>query len=34
LRRLGERYRKLEKKCREKADMWKRLKSMPAPDIK
>jgi hypothetical protein len=34
LRRLGERYRKLEKKCREKADMWKRLKSMPAPDLK
>ena len=34
LRRLGERYRKLEQKCREKADMWKRLKSMPAPDIK
>jgi len=34
LRRLGERYRKLEKKCREKADMWKKLKSMPAPDIK
>jgi hypothetical protein len=34
LRRLGERYRKLEQKCREKADMWKRLKSMPAPNIK
>jgi len=34
LRRLGERYRKLEKKCREKAAMWKRLKSMPAPDLK
>ena len=34
LRRLGERYRKLEKKCREKADMWKKLKSMPAPNIK
>jgi hypothetical protein len=33
LRRLGERYRKLEKKCREKADMWKRLKSMPKPNI-
>lgn len=33
LRRLGERYRKLEKKCREKADMWKRLKSMPRPDL-
>jgi len=34
LRRLGERYRKLEKKCKEKADMWKKLKSMPAPNIK
>ena len=33
LRRLGERYRKLEKKCREKADMWKKLKSMPRPNI-
>lgn len=33
LRRLGERYRKLEKKCREKADMWKRLKSMPRPEL-
>ncbi|WP_353482393.1 hypothetical protein [Haliscomenobacter sp.] len=33
LRRLGEQYRKLEKKCREKADMWKRLKSMPKPNI-
>jgi len=34
LHRLGERYRKLEKKCREKADIWKKLKSMPAPNIK
>lgn len=33
LRRLGERYRKLEKKCKEKADMWKKLKSMPKPNI-
>ena len=33
LRRLGERYRKLEKKCQEKADMWKKLKSMPRPSI-
>jgi len=33
LRRLGERYRKLEKKCREKANMWKKLKSMPRPDL-
>ena len=29
LRRLGERYRKLEKKCREKALMWETLKKMP-----
>lgn len=29
LRRLGERYRKLEKKCKEKAEVWKRLKQMP-----
>jgi len=34
LRRLGERYRKLEKKCREKANMWNKLKSMPSPDLK
>ena len=26
LRRLGERYRRLEKKCREKAKMWEELK--------
>ena len=32
LRKLGERYRKLEKKCKEKADMWKKLKSMPKPN--
>ena len=29
LRRLGERYRKLEKKCQEKAKMWEALKKMP-----
>ena len=34
LRRLGERYRKLEKMCREKANMWNKLKSMPSPDLK
>lgn len=34
LRRLGERYRKLEKKCQEKSAMWKQLKSMPAPNVK
>ena len=33
LRKLGERYRKLEKKCKEKALMWKKLKSMPKPNI-
>jgi len=33
LRKLGERYRKLEKKCKEKTDMWKKLKSMPRPDL-
>jgi len=31
LRKLGERYRKLEKKCKEKAEVWKKLKSMPPP---
>ena len=34
LRRLGERYRKLEKKCKEKAEVWKKLKSMPKPETK
>jgi hypothetical protein len=33
LRRLGERYRKLEKKCKEKAEVWKRLKQMPPPKL-
>jgi hypothetical protein len=33
LRKLGERYRKLEKKCQEQSDMWKKLKSMPRPDL-
>ena len=28
LRRLGERYRKLEKKCKEKAQMWEALKKV------
>ena len=31
LRRLGERYRKLEKKCQEKAQMWAALKKLPKP---
>ena len=34
LRKLGERYRKLEKKCKEKSDMWNKLKAMPKVDIK
>jgi hypothetical protein len=29
LKKLGERYRKLEKKCQEKSEVWKKLKSMP-----
>ena len=33
LRKLGERYRKLEKKCKEKAEVWKKLKDMPPPAI-
>ena len=33
LKKLGDRYRKLEKKCREKAKMWNKLKSMPKPNI-
>jgi hypothetical protein len=34
LRELSERYRELEKKCKEKGDMWKKLKQMPPPEIK
>jgi len=30
----GERYRKLEKKCKEKAEVWKKLKAMPKPEVK
>lgn len=33
LRRLGERYRKLEKKCKEKAEVWNKLKSIPPPKV-
>lgn len=33
LRKLGERYRKLEKKCKQKTDMWNKLKNMPRPDL-
>ena len=34
LKKLGDRYRKLEAKCREKAEMWKKLKSMPKPETR
>ena len=34
LRKLGERYRKLEKKCKEKSDMWNKLKVMPKSEVK
>ena len=33
LRRLGERYRKLEEKCKQKANMWEKLKAMPPPKV-
>lgn len=33
LRALGEQYRELEKKCKEKAEAWNKLKSMPPPTI-
>lgn len=29
LRELGERYRELERKCKEKGEMWKKLKQLP-----
>ena len=32
LRDLGNRYRELEIKCKEKSKMWSKLKSMPPPD--
>ena len=34
LKKLGDRYRKLEQRCREKAHVWKKLKSMPKPEIR
>ena len=34
LRELGERYRELEQQCREKTQMWNKLKSMPKPNVK
>jgi len=33
LKRLGTKYRKLEKKLKEQSDMWNKLKSMPPPEI-
>jgi hypothetical protein len=33
LRRLGDRYRKLEKKCQQKAQMWEALKKLPKPKL-
>ena len=33
LRKLGERYRRLEKKCKDKAETWKKLKAMPPPPV-
>ena len=33
LRRLGERYRKLEKKCKEKSEVWNKLKAMPPIEV-
>ncbi len=32
LRELGKRYRELERKCKQKGEMWKKLKSMPPPE--
>ena len=29
LKQLGDLYRELEKKCKEKGEMWKKLKQMP-----
>jgi hypothetical protein len=34
LRELGERYRELEQRCKEKGEMWKKLKQMPPPEVK
>ena len=33
LRELGERYRALEQRCRDKAKTWETLKSMPPPQV-
>jgi hypothetical protein len=32
LKKLGDRYRKLEQQCRDKAEVWNRLKSLPKSD--
>lgn len=33
LKQLGDRYRELEKQCKEKGEMWKKLKQMPPEQI-
>jgi hypothetical protein len=33
LKKLGDKYRKLEKKLKEQSDMWNKLKSMPPPAV-
>ena len=33
LKRLGDRYRKLEKKLKEQGEMWAKLKAMPPPEL-
>ncbi len=33
LKELGERYRALEQRCKEKAETWKKLKAMPPPQV-
>ena len=33
LKELGDQYRAIEKKCKEKADMWHKLKNLPKSDI-
>lgn len=33
LKELGDRYRELEQRCIEKAETWKKLKEMPAPQV-
>lgn len=33
LKELGDRYRELEQRCKEKAETWKKLKAMPPPQV-